>query len=59
LSGNTPTGKLTYTLAGADATDFSIDSSTGTISMVARNFEAPADTNTDNVYEVTIEYYQY
>jgi hypothetical protein len=22
--------------------------------MVARNFEAPADTNTDNVYEVTI-----
>ncbi|CAC9526263.1 hypothetical protein [uncultured Gammaproteobacteria bacterium] len=54
LSGNTPIGKLTYTLAGADATDFSIDSSTGIISMVARNFEAPADTNTDNVYEVTI-----
>ncbi|CAC9624845.1 Cadherin domain protein [uncultured Gammaproteobacteria bacterium] len=54
LSGNTPIGKLTYTLAGADATDFSIDSSTGIISMVARNFEAPADANTDNVYEVTI-----
>jgi uncharacterized protein (TIGR02145 family) len=54
LSGNAPIGKLTYTLAGADATDFSIDSSTGIISMVARNFEAPADTNTDNVYEVTI-----
>ncbi|CAC9958239.1 Cadherin domain protein [uncultured Gammaproteobacteria bacterium] len=54
LSGNAPIGKLTYTLAGADATDFAIDSSTGIISMVARNFEAPADTNTDNVYEVTI-----
>jgi hypothetical protein len=54
LSGNTPIGKLTYTLAGADATDFSIDSSTGIIFMVARNFEVPADANTDNVYEVTI-----
>ncbi len=54
LSGNAPIGKLTYTLAGADATDFAIDSSTGIISMVARNFEAPADANTDNVYEVTI-----
>ena len=51
---NAPIGKLIYTLGGADAAGFSIDSSTGIISMVARNFEAPADTNTDNVYEVTI-----
>ena len=54
LSGNTPIGRLIYTLGGADAAGFSIDSSTGIISMVARDFEVPADANTDNIYEVTI-----
>jgi hypothetical protein len=43
LSGNTPIGRLIYTLGGADAAGFSIDSSTGIISMVARDFEVPAD----------------
>jgi hypothetical protein len=41
----------TVTLGGADAAGFSIDSSTGIISMVARDFEVPADANTDNIYE--------
>ena len=54
LSGDTPIGKLTYTLGGADAADFSIDSSTGIISMVARDFGVPDDANIDNVYEVII-----
>ena len=50
----TPIGTLTYTLGGTDAADFTINSTTGVISMVARNFESPADANTDNAYEVTI-----
>lgn len=50
----TPIGTLTYTLNGTDAANFSINSSTGVISMVARDFESPADANKDNVYEVTI-----
>jgi uncharacterized protein (TIGR02145 family) len=54
LSGDTPIGKLTYTLGGADAADFAIDSSTGIISMVARDFGVPDDANIDNVYEVII-----
>ena len=50
----TPIGTLTYTLGGTDVANFSINSSTGVISMVARDFEFPADANKDNVYEVTI-----
>ncbi|WXT99350.1 MAG: hypothetical protein Ctma_0046 [Catillopecten margaritatus gill symbiont] len=50
----TPIGTLVYSLGGNDAADFTIDSGTGVISMVARDFEAPADANTDNAYEVTI-----
>ncbi len=50
----TPIGTISYTLSGADAADFTINSSTGVISMVARDFENAADDNTDNVYELTI-----
>ena len=53
LSGN-PKGAVTWTLGGTDAEDFSIDSSTGVVTMIARDFEAPADANADNVYEVSI-----
>ena len=49
-----PTGSATWTLEGADAADFTIDSSTGALSMVARDFESPADADADNVYEVTV-----
>ncbi|WP_109832666.1 cadherin domain-containing protein [Reichenbachiella versicolor] len=54
LSGDTPMGIVTYTLSGTDAADFTINSATGVVSMVARNFENPADDDTDNIYELTI-----
>ncbi len=50
----TPIGNVVYSLGGNDAGDFSIDSSTGEVSMVGRDYESPVDTNTDNVYEVSI-----
>ena len=50
----TPIGVVTYTLGGADAASFTVDSASGVISMIARDFESPADTNADNAYEVTI-----
>ncbi|WP_188619031.1 Ig-like domain-containing protein, partial [Christiangramia forsetii] len=49
-----PIGSVTYSLSGDDAADFTINASTGVVSMVARDFEAPVDTNTDNIYEVSI-----
>ena len=49
------TGTVTWTVEGVDASDFTIDGSTGALSMVARDFEAPADDNTDNVYAVTVK----
>ncbi len=54
LSGDDPKGTVTWTLGGTDAEDFSVDGSTGVVTMIARDFEAPADANADNVYEVSI-----
>ena len=51
----TPIGDVTWTLEGSDAADFTIDASTGVVSMVARNFESPVDANRDNVYAVTVK----
>ena len=48
-----PIGEVTWSVEGTDAADFTIDPSTGVLSMVARDYEAPADANTDNAYEVT------
>ncbi|HYE45769.1 MAG TPA: cadherin domain-containing protein [Caulobacter sp.] len=47
---------ITYSLGGgADAALFSIDSSTGLLSFVSPpDFEAPADADADNVYEVVV-----
>ena len=46
-------GSATWSLAGADAGDFSI-SNTGVLTFsAAPNYEAPADANTDNIYMVT------
>ena len=53
-SGETPIGTLTYTLSGADKDDFTINSTTGVIAMVARNREKPVDANEDNAYAVTM-----
>jgi hypothetical protein len=49
-----PVGALTYTLSGDDAGLFTVNSSTGVVSMVARDFEAPADTGVNNVYDYTL-----
>jgi serralysin len=48
---------LTYTITGgADAALFVIDSATGALSFAAgQDFEAPADGNADNQYEVVIQ----
>lgn len=47
---------LTYSISGgADAALFSVDSQTGVVSFIsAPDFEAPADANGDNVYEVEV-----
>jgi len=47
----------TYAISGgADAARFTIDALTGALSfVVAPDFEAPADANADNVYEVVVE----
>ncbi|HEX6095152.1 MAG TPA: cadherin domain-containing protein [Thermoanaerobaculia bacterium] len=50
--GTSPTYSI---VGGADAADFTINGTTGALSFVtAPDFEAPADANADNVYEVTI-----
>ena len=54
LSGDTPIGTVTYTLAGADASLFTIDPATGQVTMEPRDFENPQDDNEDNVYELTL-----
>ena len=54
LTGDAPIGTVTYTLGGSDATAFTINSATGVVNMVVRDFESPADANTDNVYELSI-----
>lgn len=48
---------VTYSISGgADAALFSINSSTGELAFnTAPDFENPADANTDNVYEVTVQ----
>jgi hypothetical protein len=46
---------LSYSLAGTDAALFAIDASTGAVSFkTAPNFEAPADSNQNNVYDITV-----
>jgi hypothetical protein len=51
-----PGATLTYSIGGgADAGAFSIDSASGVLSfLTAPNFEAPGDSNQDNVYEVDV-----
>ncbi|KAA0437295.1 MAG: cadherin repeat domain-containing protein, partial [Candidatus Thioglobus sp.] len=52
----TTVGDITWSLkAGNDAAKFTIDSATGVItSTVAFDYENPTDTNTDNIYKLTI-----
>jgi hypothetical protein len=47
---------IVYAIAGGDdAAQFNINATSGALSFIgAPDFEAPADTNTDNVYELTV-----
>ena len=46
---------ITWSKAGTDAGDFTIDANTGVLSFTQRpNFEIPADDGGDNVYNVTV-----
>ncbi|WP_345739054.1 IPT/TIG domain-containing protein, partial [Prosthecobacter algae] len=50
-----PAQTLTYTKSGADAALFNLDSATGVLRFItAPNFEAPADSGLNNIYDVTV-----
>ncbi|MCY4284104.1 MAG: hypothetical protein OXC65_02050, partial [Thiotrichales bacterium] len=49
-----PDGGLAWTLEGDDAAQFTIDPDTGVVTLPAQNFEDAKDTDTDNVYEITV-----
>ncbi|ARN77289.1 hypothetical protein BST97_04440 [Nonlabens spongiae] len=51
---NSPGGTITYSLSGDDAALFTINSSTGVVSMVPRDFENPVDSDTDNFYDLIL-----
>jgi len=49
------TGSKTYTKSGADAGLFTLNSSTGLLTLTStKNYESPVDANTNNVYTVNI-----
>ncbi len=52
-----PAQSLSYSIiGGADAANFSINTSTGALSfLVAPDYETPADTGADNVYDVIVQ----
>ncbi|MGN7884186.1 beta strand repeat-containing protein, partial [Ensifer sp. 22460] len=48
-------GALTFTLSGADSALFNIDAATGAVTFkAAPDFEAPADADGDNVYDIMV-----
>jgi hypothetical protein len=53
-SGDNPIGGLTYSISGEDAELFTVDASTGSVSLTARDFEIPTDGNTDNTYLIMV-----
>ncbi len=52
-----PAQSITYTITGgADASRFTVNSSTGVLSFIAApDFESPTDSGGDNIYEVTVQ----
>lgn len=50
----TPSGTVTYSLSGPDQSLFTINSSTGVVSMVARDYEDPQDADSNNLYSVVV-----
>ena len=53
-NGSPPVGELVWSLGGEDADDFSIVSTTGVVTLSARDYEAPTDTGGDNSYQFTM-----
>ncbi len=52
---DTAAGSLSYSLTGTDAAKFSIEAATGKVRfLVSPDFEAPADANGDNTYNITV-----
>lgn len=52
---DTPFQQLTYSVSGADAALFDIETQTGQLSFkAAPDYEAPLDANLDNVYQVNV-----
>jgi Ca2+-binding RTX toxin-like protein len=56
IAAGDPEGGVTYALAGgADAARFAIDAGTGVLTfLTAPDYDAPADSNGDNLYEVVV-----
>ncbi|WED27543.1 cadherin repeat domain-containing protein [Vibrio sp. DW001] len=56
FTSTTPTANqlVTWSVTGNDATLVTINTSTGVVSMVARNYEQPQDKNADNVYSINV-----
>ncbi|HVN14438.1 MAG TPA: choice-of-anchor D domain-containing protein, partial [Anaerolineales bacterium] len=53
---NVPPQTLTYSISGTDASFFNINASSGVLAFnSAPDFEAPADSGTDNVYNLTVQ----
>ena len=53
--GTAPNNTISYSVTGTDAGLFDINSSTGAVTFkAAPDFEAPADANNDNNYQITV-----
>jgi Ca2+-binding RTX toxin-like protein len=53
--GTAPNNTIAYSLTGDDAGDFSVDPSTGEVKfLLSPDYEAPADSNADNVYDIVV-----
>jgi len=53
LNGN-PIGDVSYAISGIDAALFTVDSLTGQLSLSAKDFEAPVDAGSNNIYDVLL-----
>ncbi|MXX06289.1 MAG: hypothetical protein F4Z71_05960, partial [Gammaproteobacteria bacterium] len=53
-AGGMPVGDLNWAVEGTDAARFRIDPATGLPALPAQDYEAPADRDQDNAYEVTL-----
>ena len=49
------TGAVLWSGSGADRFEFSIDATTGVVTLPPRDYEAPTDANRNNIYEVIVK----